>query len=179
MKGYFFKDNRELKIHRYLKYYYLKFLRLKGEPQELAIGMSVGIFIGMMPIMPFQIVSAVGLALLFRGSKITAILGTWISNPFNWFLLYYYNYKVGAFILGLSEKNAIFSSIMTAVKSGEDPMVIVEKIFAGGGIVAATFLLGGLVMGICASVPSFFVSLYVFKYIKSWHQLRKERGKRW
>ena len=168
-----------MKTYRYLKYYYLKFLRLKGEPQELAIGMSVGIFIGMMPIMPFQIASAVGLALLFRGSKITAILGTWISNPFNWFLLYYYNYKIGAFILGLSEKNAIFSSIMTAVKSVEDPMVIVEKIFAGGGIVAATFLLGGLVMGICTSVPSYFVFLYVFKYIKSWHQLRKERGKRW
>ena len=55
-----------------------------------------------MPILPFQIALAVLLALIFRGSKIAAALGTWISNPLNWYFLYLYSYKIGAAILCLA-----------------------------------------------------------------------------
>jgi len=39
---------------RFFKYFYLKFLRLKGDPQSLAGGIAIGVFLGIMPIMPFQ-----------------------------------------------------------------------------------------------------------------------------
>ena len=90
-------------FERQIRYYYLRFIRLRGDPSELALGMALGVFTGMMPIMPFQIAVAVALALFFKGSKITAALGTWISNPLNWYFLYYANYKLGAFILRLPE----------------------------------------------------------------------------
>ena len=167
-----------LKPKRLLRYYYLRFIRLRGNPHELALGMSFGIFTGMMPIMPFQMALALALALLFKGSKITAALGTWISNPLNWYFLYYYSYKIGASTFGFTGQEALFSSIMKAVRSGEESMVIVEKIISSGSLMGITFLVGGLIMGIVAAIPSYFVFLVLFKRIRVWRELRREQRNR-
>ena len=167
-----------MKPKRLLRYYYLRFIRLRGDPHELALGMSFGIFTGMMPIMPFQMALALALALLFKGSKITAALGTWISNPLNWYFLYYFSYKIGVRILGLHGQEALFSSIMTAVRSGQESMAIVEKILSSGGLMVVTFLVGGLIMGTVVAIPSYFIFLVLFKKIRAWHELRKEERRR-
>ena len=164
-----------MRIKRQIKYYYLRLIALRGQPHELALGMAFGVFSGMMPIMPFQTVLAVGLALFFRSSKITAVLGTWVSNPLNWYFLYYYSYKLGASIIGLSGKSAVFSTIMKAVRSGEAPMVIVGKIFGQGTAFVSAFLIGGGVMGIVSGAVCYFVFLLIFKNIRAWRQSRKGR----
>jgi len=147
---------------------------LRGDPHELALGMAFGVFTGMMPIMPFQIAGAVALAILFKGSKITAALGTWISNPLNWYFLYYTSYKLGAFILGLKGNNEILSSVMAAFQSGEDSMAIVGKILGAGSLTVAAFLFGGLIMGMVASFPTYFIFLPVFRRIRNWRELRRK-----
>lgn len=150
---------------------------MRGEPHELALGMALGIFSGIMPILPFQTAVAVALAMLFKGSKITAALGTWISNPLNWYFLYYYSYKLGVLILGNPEKGHVFSSIMIAIRSGEDSMVILKKILGAGDLFVSTLLLGGLVMAVVAAPPSYFIFLHIFKRIRSWRRTRKGYGK--
>ena len=152
-----------MNFERQIKYYYLKLVALRDEPHELALGMALGVFSGMMPIIPFQTALAVTLALFFKASKITAALGTWVSNPLNWYFLYYYSYKFGTFLLGLPERKAIFSSITTAMKSGEAPMMLVAKIVGAGGSIVAAFLVGGFVMGIVMAPPSYLVSFQLFK----------------
>ena len=159
-----------MNFERQLKYYYLKLIGLRDEPHELALGIALGIFTGMMPIIPFQTALAVTLALFFKASKITAALGTWVSNPLNWYFLYYYSYKVGTFLLGIPEKKAIFSSITAAMKSGEAPMVLVAKIIHAGSTIVAAFLVGGFVMGIVFGSPSYFVFLRFFKYVRAWRR---------
>lgn len=172
------RDSFDLKLSRQLKYYYLRFIRLRGQPHELALGMALGVFTGMMPIMPFQIALAVMLAMLLKSSKITAALGTWISNPLNWYFLYYYSYKIGAWLLSLPEQNAVFAAIMAAVRAGEDPMVIVGKILGAGGLILAAFLLGGLAMGLCSAGPAYLVFLWIFRAVANWRRKRRER-RRW
>ncbi|MCF8143986.1 MAG: DUF2062 domain-containing protein [Deltaproteobacteria bacterium] len=168
-----------MELKRQIRYYYLRFIRLRGEPHELALGMSFGIFAGMMPIMPVQMALAVALALVFKGSKITAALGTWISNPLNWYFLYYYSQKLGAYVLGIEgQQMGRFSSIMASVRLGEDAMVIAEKILAAGGLMIGSFLTGGLIMGIVTAIPSYFILLFIFKKIKAWRESRKGR-KNW
>jgi uncharacterized protein (DUF2062 family) len=167
-----------VKFQRQIKYYYLRFVRLRGEPRELALGMALGIFAGSMPIMPFQTALAITLALLFKGSKIAAALGTWVSNPLDWYLLYRYSYKLGAFILGVHEQRAVFKSIVAAIRSGEESMAIVGKILGSGGVFITSFLLGGVVIGIVLAIPGYFIFLKLFRSIRSWRQSRKEL-KRW
>ena len=162
---------------RQIRYYYLTFIHLKGEPNELALGMAIGVFSGLLPIVPFQTALAVTLAIFFRASKITAALGTWVSNPLNWYFLYYYSYKLGAFIMGLSGHRAVFSSIMKAVRSGEASMVIVEKTLGAGTSFVTAFLLGGFLLGIVLSPIAYLIFLQLFRSVRGWRQTREERKK--
>ncbi len=163
-----------MKLSRRLRYYYLRFVRLKGSPPELALGMALGIFSGLLPILPFQTALAVALALFFKSSKITAAIGTWISNPLNWYFLYYYTYKVGAFALGISGKEALFSKLMTSLRHADGPLAIAERIFQAGTTVVAAFVTGGLVLGIVFAVPGYFLFLYIFGSIASWREIRRK-----
>ena len=162
-----------MKYSRQLKYYLLRFTRLRGEPHDLALGLAFGIFAGMIPIMPFQIAFAVMLALIFKVSKITAIIGTWVSNPFNWYFVYYFSYRIGGSILGLSMKKGIFPSVMASIHKGEDIIVILGKILGAGGNIIFAFILGGFLMGVVASIPSYFLFLKVFQFIHKWREERR------
>lgn len=164
-----------MRFSRQVRYFYLRFIRLRGKPHELALGIAFGIFAGMMPIMPFQIALAVTLALLFKGSKITAALGTWVSNPLNWYFLYFYSYKTGASILGIAGKSKIFSSVMASMRQGEEAMAIIAKIAGAGGSMVAAFVVGGLIMGFAAAVPSYFIFLRLFQLIRQWRRERRAR----
>lgn len=162
-----------MKYSRQIKYYYLRFIRLRGEPHELALGIAFGIFAGLMPIMPFQTALAIALALFFRGSKITAALGTWISNPLNWYFLYYYSFKIGTSLLGLPGQGKIFASVMASVRQGDEPMAIITKIVGAGSAMMASFFVGGLVLAIIGGVPSYFLFLNIFQRIRTWRMKRK------
>ncbi len=167
-----------MKPSRLFRYYYWRFIRLKGDPRDLALGISFGIFAGLMPIMPFQTALAVFLAIIFRASKITAAIGTWVSNPLNWYLLYYFDYKIGAALLGLSERDKGFSSVMAAIREGEEGMALAEVIMGAGSSIVAAFLIGGLVLGLMAAPISYPVFLKVFETIRRLRQARRSRKRR-
>jgi uncharacterized protein (DUF2062 family) len=76
---------------RTAKYYYLRFLRLRGKPGELARGVAIGIFVGITPTIPFHTILALILAMILRGSKIAALLATvLVSNPLTFVSQKYY-----------------------------------------------------------------------------------------
>ena len=160
---------------RRLKYYFLKFIRLKGDPHELALGMALGIFVGMLPIIPFHMALSVALALFFRGSKITALIGVWVSNPVTWYLIYYYNYRIGAWILGFPKNSKLFSSLIPAAEHGDELMDIFVRITGAGSKIIGAFSLGGLIMGIATAIPSYFIFLKLFRYIKTWREKIREQ----
>ena len=163
-----------MKYSRQLKYYFLRFIRLRGEPHDLALGLALGIFTGMMPIIPFQIALAVTLALIFKGSKITAIIGTWVSNPLNWYFLYYFSYRIGGSLMGLSTKNGIIPSMITSLQNGEEILIVLGKILGAGGTIIFAFLLGGFLMGVVVSIPSYFFFLRLFQFVRAWREKRRK-----
>ncbi len=162
-------------FRRRAKYYFLKLTRLRGEPQELAIGVALGVFSGMMPIIPFQIALAIALALFFRGSKITAALGTWVTNPLNWYFIYLYSYKIGASILGIPRENGIISSVMDPFQHADGYLQLIGKITGAGTTIISSFLLGGFVMGLVTALPSYYISLKFFQFVRRWRQKRRDR----
>ncbi|MBN1831829.1 MAG: DUF2062 domain-containing protein [Deltaproteobacteria bacterium] len=160
---------------RRIKYYYLRLARIRGEPHELAIGTALGVFSGMMPIIPFQIALAIVLALFFRGSKITAALGTWVTNPLNWYLIYLCNYKLGASIIGVPRENGIISSVIDPFQNAEGYLHLIGEIAGAGTTIIASFLLGGFIMGLVAALPSYLISLRFFRFVRRWRQKRRDR----
>ncbi|MDR2727446.1 MAG: DUF2062 domain-containing protein [Deltaproteobacteria bacterium] len=86
-------------LRRFARFWYLRLVRIEASPHTIALGLAMGVFAGLLPILPFQTVAAVALAFIVRGSKIAAALGTWITNPLNWVPFYMLCYYIGRVVV--------------------------------------------------------------------------------
>lgn len=102
-------DNRKFDRFKNTRFYlllkkaYTRFLKIRGEPREIALGFSLGLLVGMTPAMGFHTVIAVFFATFFKWNKISAALAVWITNPFTAPVIYSMNYVVGAKAMGLTK----------------------------------------------------------------------------
>lgn len=135
---------------------YLSIRKLKGKPVTLAKGIAVGVFAGCFPFFGLQSLIGVLLATLIRGNQIAAIAGTWVSNPLTYVPLFVFNFKVGELLLGARE----FSSDQISFES-------LSNFMEFGSAFVITLLVGCAIVGAIASVISYFVSLSLFKRLKS------------
>ena len=62
---------------------------------------SIGLFWMAIP-MPFQMISAAICAILIRANLPLSIALVWISNPFTMAPIFYFNYRVGSYLLGFN-----------------------------------------------------------------------------
>jgi uncharacterized protein len=167
------QNSRIAYYRKKLKYLYVRLLRLKGDPHELALGMAIGVFAGMLPTLPFHMVVAVTLAFCFRASKITAAIGTWVSNPLNWYFLYLYEYKLGAYLLGLEGGYEIIKKVMASIDRGDEIAIIWNTLLSAGVSIVSALMLGGIISGTVVAIPSYFLFLWLFQKVKIWRQKRK------
>ena len=82
-----------------LKPYFIWLIKQDGSPANRARGMAIGVFSGCFPFFGFQTLIGILLATMFKGNKILAAAATWISNPFTYVPLYWFNFKIGSFLL--------------------------------------------------------------------------------
>ena len=80
---------------------YTRFIRIRGNPREIALGFALGVFVGMSPTMGVQTPIAIFLAALLKWSKLAAAIGVWVSNPLTAPVLYGVTYLTGAKLLDL------------------------------------------------------------------------------
>jgi uncharacterized protein (DUF2062 family) len=80
---------------------YKRFIQIRGEPREVALGFALGIFIGMTPTIGVQTPIAIFFAALFKWSKLSAAIGVWISNPLTAPIIYGVAYITGAKFLNM------------------------------------------------------------------------------
>ncbi|MGF1600551.1 MAG: DUF2062 domain-containing protein [Thermosynechococcaceae cyanobacterium] len=90
---------QSMTMRRRCRYYALRLGRLRGSRESIARGLAVGAFAGMFPIMGFQILVGVLLAIAVRGNKMAAAAATWLSNPFTYLPLFAFNFQVGQWVL--------------------------------------------------------------------------------
>ena len=91
------------------------FSHQNGSPFFNAKGLAIGVFSGCFPFFGFQTLIGVFLAKLAKGNIFLAAIGTWISNPFTYIPLYYFNYRIGSIFLNNSnyilEKNLVIDDL--------------------------------------------------------------------
>ena len=74
-------------------------LQLDGTPHSIAMGVFMGFLLGMTPTIGLQMVSYFGIAALIGANRVSGLLPIWISNPFTAVPLYYFNWRVGVFVM--------------------------------------------------------------------------------
>jgi len=68
-------------------------------PEKLARGFAIGIFWGVLPTFGFAILFSLPIAVAFKASRLTAVLGTFVSNPLTTPFFMIWGTYLGNFIL--------------------------------------------------------------------------------
>ena len=88
-------------------------LQQEGTPAKRARGIAVGVFTGCFPFFGFQTLLGIFLARLVRGNHLLAVFGTWISNPFTYVPIYWFNYRIGSYLIGRGTTEGEFVGFST------------------------------------------------------------------
>ncbi|MDQ7003761.1 MAG: DUF2062 domain-containing protein [Ghiorsea sp.] len=108
----------------------------------IAKAFAIGLFCAWVPI-PFQMVLAAGLAILFNGNLPMSAALVWITNPFTMPPMFYLAYKVGAMVMGLGE-------------SPFEMELTLDWLIHGTLLIWKPFLLGCFIMAMTSSLLGYF-----------------------
>ena len=128
---------------------YVRFLKIRGRPREIALGFSLGLFIGMLPVMGVQIILSVFFAALLKWNNISAVVGVWITNPVTALFIYGMTYQVGARLLGTGSRFRF---------TGEQGLSMIYEILMKAPEVLWAMTLGGIVLGLPLAVLGYYIS---------------------
>jgi len=152
---------------RTARYYYLRFLRLKGDPHTLARGIAIGVFIGVTPTLPLHTVLILTLAFLLRGNAIAGILSGWIvCNPFTILPQYYFCWKVGSWLTQTDLSWSRIHQVIVLLTSGAGFQESIAAVAQLSGEAIATLLLGGFLLAIPSTFVGYFLSFYFFRTVR-------------
>jgi hypothetical protein len=142
-----------------LKELYKKIKSLQGDPHYVAMGASIGVFVGITPTIPLHTVIALGLAFALKSSKPAAAIAVWVSNPVTIPLFYYTSFKFGALILGHElTLNPQLASVSQLLQMGWD--------------VTLATIVGGALLGIVPAVATYFLTYSLFQKLRLRHARR-------
>ena len=141
---------RSIKKFNYKKILSL-FLQQKGSSFFNAKGLAIGVFSGCFPFFGFQTLIGVFLAKLAKGNLFLAAIGTWISNPFTYLPLYYFNYKVGSIFFRHSPDIVI------------DKDLVVNDLWEQGSMFSIRLILGSSLVGLLLAFISGLIVFFLYE----------------
>ena len=127
------------------------FRNQNGSPFFNAKGLAIGVFSGCFPFFGLQTLIGVFFAKLAKGNVLLAAIGTWISNPFTYIPLYYFNYKVGSIFFNTSRSQIIEKSLL------------VDDLWKQGRIFSLKLLLGSSCVGFLLALISGSIVFFIYK----------------
>jgi len=151
---------------RTIRYYMLRFVRLEGEPHFLARGLAIGVFVGILPIIPLHTVTILGLTILLRSSKLAGLLSSWlVSNPLTFFPQYYLSWRLGTWLIGQTITWHKVEHIMHMISNGAGFVATLGAISKLGWDAMITMIAGGSILALPFTVIGYFLALYMLTMV--------------
>jgi uncharacterized protein len=139
-------------VRRPLRYYYLRLLRQRDTPHQVALGLALGVFVGFLCPPGLHMFVALALAFALNANRIAAIAGSWVVNPLTMPFLYFLFVVLGKFLLGME----IGEQLPTPGKWWE----IVTNYRAHGRFLKV-FMTGAVIAAVPAAVVSYALTHFV------------------
>ena len=156
-----------MNLARLQKFYYLKFLRIKGDPHSIAWGSFIGALIGTMPVMPFHTIGIIAVCVLSRNSTTAGLIASLaISNPFTYIPIYYICLKIGNFLTPYEMSWSTISAILEAILSGKDFKETAQIVTHLGSEISIVMLTGGFVLALPTAILCYCFTLRLFIKIR-------------
>lgn len=150
------------RCRRIFRYIYLRLIRVGGDPVHIALGFSLGVFLGVFPTFGIGIPLALLLASALRWNRVSAMLGSLVMNPITTPLFWTLSGMLGAAIFRVNA-----SKVMTGVQNGER----LRSLTVGAGI----YLVGNTIIALVSAVIAYFLALRV---VTVYRKKRRERKRR-
>lgn len=138
-------------LRRKIRYFYTRFRKLKGDPQKIALGMAIGVFIAFTPTIPFHMILALMLAHLFGVSRVAALMGVWVSNPITVPPMYFLSFVLGKKLLYPDQNFSL------------PPTLDLRELLKLGWEINLSLQLGGLIMAVPSGIVAYFFTLWAIK----------------
>lgn len=145
---------------RVFRYIYLRLVRVGGDPVHVALGFSLGVFLGVFPTFGIGIPIALVLASFLRWNRVSAVLGTLVMNPLTTPFFWSLSGAVGA---GIFQTDA--HKVLRQVENGER--------FRSLTTAAVIYLVGNTVVALAVAVVAYFAALRAVTLY------RRKRHERW
>ena len=156
--------------------FYLKIVREKASPEYIARGWSIGMFFGCLIPIGGQLVCSIPAAFLLKGSKIGAVLGTFITNQITVFFIYPVQCYAGAKLIGLDLSYEDIKEKLKEIIDASDFTEFVDATKSLAGDLTLAFFVGGAIMAIVLTPITY---IAVKKMVIGYRiQLEKRRRKR-
>ncbi|MDD4817719.1 MAG: DUF2062 domain-containing protein [Victivallaceae bacterium] len=155
-----------------------KILREKASPEYIARGWALGMFCGCL--LPFggQLIVSIPMSFLIKGSKVGAVVGTLITNHFSIFIIYPAQCYVGNLLLGGDlSYGRITDEIHRVIELAENNGAVAafKALIALGWDFAAPFFIGGALLTLIMTPPTYF---FVLHLVRGYRRKRAARMKR-
>ncbi len=93
------KREKSNNILRLLRLIYIKLFRIHDTPQKIALGVGIGVFLGIAP--GTGPIAAVFMAFVLRVNRAAALLGSLLTNTWLSIVTFFLSIKVGSSIMGV------------------------------------------------------------------------------
>ncbi len=93
------KREKSNNILRLLRLIYIKLFRIHDTPQKIALGVGIGVFLGILP--GTGPIAAVFMAFVLRVNRAAALLGSLLTNTWLSIVTFFLSIKVGSSIMGV------------------------------------------------------------------------------
>lgn len=133
-------------LKRKLREFHDRFISLRGDPGKIAMGMAIGVFIGVTPTIPFHTILIIFLTMLFRQNLTAAMLGAWIMNPVTIPVFYFAEYEIGKLLLGPGPPEIVLNAYNW------------DAIMAAGWHIFYPLQIGGIILAPLFAVPAYFIT---------------------
>ncbi len=137
--------------------FYFKIVREKASPEYVARGWSIGMFFGCLIPIGGQLVCSIPAAFLLKGSKVGAVLGTFITNQITVFFIYPVQCYAGAKLIGLDFSYGDIKDKLKGIVSASDFSEFVNATKSLAGDLTLAFFVGGAIMAVVLTPITYFL----------------------
>lgn len=138
-------------------------LYIKDPPSKTALTFSIGLFIGMSPLLGLHTILAFSIATIFRLNRLVILLGAYVTNPWTLIPIYTFSTILGAKLLKRNIKIDIDWNHLT-----------LSELVRHSGNILLPFVTGTLIVGAISSVLSYIIIYFILtKGFRSFENIKK------
>ncbi|MDD4979972.1 MAG: DUF2062 domain-containing protein [Candidatus Omnitrophica bacterium] len=147
------------RISRFLKFIYIKLFRIHDTPQRIALGLGLGVFLGILP--GTGPIAAICAALLFKVNRAASLLGSLLTNTWLSFVTFILSIKIGSGIMGLDWQKA-HKDLIEFLKSFR----AVDLLQVSTLKIIQSLLIGYFIVAFCLGALTYLITLTIIKKVK-------------